>query len=592
MGKIEVYKGGKAMSKYFNDAIIGNSNILGCITSSGELIRLYYPDIDYYQNIDIFRTGIIENNRIFWLHEGNVCKQYYKGNVLYTEIDINNIHIIQKDYILNDKNILIRKYNFTNNINFFVYSKLNSNIYKLISGMIVNNALIQYSQDVYSAVFSNYDISNYQINNAQNSLQNGNLNPVDYIGMSDDSAICYNNISEITLYIALENNLKSIMDTIIWAKKQEEEKLFNDTIEFWDKYLAKAKKNSRILFNCNEKENKIIERSILAFALLSNKNTGGILTSPDVDEGFTRCGRYGYCWPRDALFISKALVLCGMKDIVNKFYNIWARKAQLDSGLFEQRYYTNGNLAPSWGVQIDETASIIIGINEFGKCREFEDIIFNATKALLDFVSDDFVSKPCYDIWEERRGVHLYSTASIYGALKISRKMLLKIDNNKYKKIILMIEKVLPKIKEATNRLFIENGRLKRSIDNNQIDISALGTVVPFDMFEIESQVINNAICDIENKLKLENGGYLRYQDDSYIGGNAWIISSLWLALIYIKKGNINKVKELFDWVTNHADYLNFLPEQIDKNSDKTVWIKQLAWSHAMYIIVASELGK
>jgi GH15 family glucan-1,4-alpha-glucosidase len=111
-------------------------------------------------------------------------------------------------------------------------------------------------------------------------------------------------------------------------------------------------------------------------------------------------------------------------------------------------------------------------------------------------------------------------------------------------------------------------------------------------MFEIESQVINNAICDIENKLKLENGGYLRYQYDSYIGGNAWIISSLWLALIYIKKGNINKAKELFDWVTNHADYLNFLPEQIDKNSDKTVWIKQLAWSHAMYIIVASELGK
>jgi GH15 family glucan-1,4-alpha-glucosidase len=111
-------------------------------------------------------------------------------------------------------------------------------------------------------------------------------------------------------------------------------------------------------------------------------------------------------------------------------------------------------------------------------------------------------------------------------------------------------------------------------------------------VFEVNSQLINNTISDIENNLKLENGGYLRYQFDSYIGGNAWIISSLWLALIYIRKGNENKARELFDWVTNHADNLFFLPEQIDKISDKSVWIKQLAWSHAMYIIVASELGK
>ena len=48
--------------------------------------------------------------------------------------------------------------------------------------------------------------------------------------------------------------------------------------------------------------------------------------------------------------------------------------------------------------------------------------------------------------------------------------------------------------------------------------------------------------------------------------------------------------RELFDWVTNHSDYLNFLPEQIDRNGNDTVWVRQLSWSHAMYIIVKKEL--
>ena len=47
---------------------------------------------------------------------------------------------------------------------------------------------------------------------------------------------------------------------------------------------------------------------------------------------------------------------------------------------------------------------------------------------------------------------------------------------------------------------------------------------------------------------------------------------------------------ELFNWVTNHADNLSFLPEQIDRNGDKTAWVVQLAWSHAMYVIVRNEL--
>ena len=145
-------------------------------------------------------------------------------------------------------------------------------------------------------------------------------------------------------------------------------------------------------------------------------------------------------------------------------------------------------------------------------------------------------------------------------------------------------------MKYSIKESFIDNNILKRSIDNTQIDISLLSVVTPFDIFDINDSVVKNTVNEIENKLKLPNNGYMRYEMDNYIGGNAWIISSLWLALYYLKANNFEKATELFNWVTEHSDNLSFLPEQIERNGDKTAWVTQLAWSHAMYVIVRNEL--
>lgn len=170
--------------------------------------------------------------------------------------------------------------------------------------------------------------------------------------------------------------------------------------------------------------------------------------------------------------------------------------------------------------------------------------------------------------------------------------MLSKISKGKYRELIKEIEKIIPKMQTAIRNNFVENGILKRSLDDSKIDISLLSVLIPFNIFEEGNSILKNTVQEIEKTLKLPNGGYLRYQNDNYIGGNAWIISSLWLSLYYIKSGNIKRAREIFDWVTEHADNLYFLPEQIEKYGDKTAWISQLAWSHGMYVIVKQELGK
>ena len=580
------------MSKYFNNAIIGNSNILGCLTNKGELIRLYYPNIDYFQNIDKFKFGFLRDGNINWFENANLKKQYYEGNILYTELLLNDVEILQRDYVLPNKNIVIRKLKFNKKINLFIYSKLNSDVNKKVSGMLINNTLIQYAQDLYMSTFSDKKISNYQINNSRYSLENGYLNHEDYIGMSEDAAIFYEDVDDITIYIVYENELKKSLETINWCKEQSENLFYGTTKKYWEDYLLKYSANN-ILKDLNKiKEKEIIERTILMYALLSNPKTGAVLASPDVDENFERCGRYGYCWPRDAIFINKALNILGMRKLTDRFYNVWATKAQFESGIFEQRYYSNGELAPSWGIQIDETAAILIGIYENGRWKRLEELIYKATIALLNFVNDEHISKPCFDLWEERKGHHLYSTASIYEGLRCANEMLLSISPMKYKKLSLVILDELEKIKIAIKDKFIKNDRLIRSVDDEQIDISLLSVVVPYKILDANDDAVKNTVKLIEEKLKLNNGGYLRYEWDNYIGGNAWIISTLWLALYYIEISDYDKATELFNWVTMHADCLNFLPEQIERDGHNAAWVVQLSWSHAMYVIVKEKLMK
>lgn len=580
------------MEKYFNNALVGNSNILGTFSDKGELLRLYYPQIDYFQLIDRYSLALFENSEVSWFKDGKITRQYYEGNILYTELFVNDVDITLRDYVLPNKNILVRAIKLMKPSNLLIYSGLNSNVNKQVSSMVVDDTLIQYSQDMYMASFSNKEISKYQINNIKDYYEAPNFSKEDYISMSADAIISYNDVSELTLFITLNNNLKDSLETIKWCKEQNENLFYNSTKDYWQKYIKDFENNKLLKSITKVKEKEIIERTLYMYSLLSNNETGAILASPDVDETYSKCGRYGYCWPRDALFINEALSIMKMDDLLHKFYNNWAKKAQLENGLFEQRYYSNGELAPSWGMQIDETSAIIIGLSKHVNYLFLEDLILKATVALMNFVDDNGLSKPCYDLWEERKGVHLYSTASIYEALNKSYEMLKMIDEIKYKSLLGRIKDTTSKIKDAIYKYFIKDGHLVRSLDNDQVDISLLSVVAPFDIFDINDEVIKNTVAKIEETLHMPNGGYMRYQWDSYMGGNTWIVSSLWMAMYYIKLGDLKRAKEIFDWVTNHADGLYFLPEQIEREGDKTAWIVGLSWSHAMYIIVKKMLNE
>ena len=107
--------------KYYNDAIIGNKNMIATYSKKGELLRILYPNVDQIQLLDFFSTGVkINDSNLILLHDdiNNTYHQYYTNhtNILNTEITNSyfNLKIDRKDFVTLKENRIIQKYVFKN----------------------------------------------------------------------------------------------------------------------------------------------------------------------------------------------------------------------------------------------------------------------------------------------------------------------------------------------------------------------------------------------------------------------------------------------------------------------------------------------
>lgn len=248
----------------------------------------------------------------------------------------------------------------------------------------------------------------------------------------------------------------------------------------------------------------------------------------------------------------------------------------------------------------------------------------NAIKFLLKYVEnilqveeEDFVKKTLderykknfevhkhisYDLWEMNEGIHLYSLSSIIAAFNSMQeiynlledkdeKARLKMEkrNNSIKKMNLYSNMLKEFIKE--NLIDKKQLLLKRNIKDAQMDISVIGSVYPFEIFDSKEKVVKNTVDKINMTLRTYTGGYLRFEGDNYMGGNnPWVITTLWMAMYYIKSGDIEEAQKCFNYVVDTACKYGFLSEQVNNEDKDFKWVIGLGWSHAMFVIVLNEL--
>ena len=631
------------MEKYLNEALIGNKEILVTFTRKGNLQRMYYPAKDNRQYISFYNVGVkVNDSDLIYLHDdiNNVYKQYYdvNTNILNTEITNTyfNLKILQTDFVPVKENVLIRKYTIINenhldlSLKFFVHSEILSDRNNHVGCKVTDYGMMQYAHDfMVSTISQERKICNHQINGSKNTIKSTNIYDKDYIGMSNDSAISYeignikpNEKKNFELCVVLQeqpNNMVDFEKEIERIRRIDINSEYAKTKSYWRKYVKshdglefKEPENSY-----EEKLQQIYYRSILLFPLLTNYETGGIIASPEIDEDFTKCGRYSYCWPRDAAFITRAMDILKMEKETEKFYKIFCKMTQSKNGMWEQRFFSDGRLAPCWGYQIDETASVIYGVythyqytknfkflkENLPMCEKALDFLKRYVKDLLEENHKYHVS---YDLWEMCEGTHMYSLASIYSAFdsmleiyKILGKDVSNFENNRLKdekisKSKIEVEKLRKELKLYIEEKMYDDEKkcFVRNPEDKKMDISILGSVVPFNVFTPNEKKIENTIERINMSLRTYTGGYKRFEEDHYMNGNPWPIANCWMTLYYLSKGEKKKAKETFDFVVKTAGLHSFLGEQVNNETLEPNWVLGLGWSHAMFIIVLEKMLK
>lgn len=233
------------------------------------------------------------------------------------------------------------------------------------------------------------------------------------------------------------------------------------------------------------------------------------------------------------------------------------------------------------------------------------------------------IHESCMDLWETYYGIFTYTNASIYAGLMGASHLA---EENGEAGMARRWKKRAEFVKQATiDRFWLQEGYFAKGVINGKldktVDASILGTYVPFRMISpkdpIEKDMIQFMIENIKKKLSVPinfSYGIKRYENDSYINGNPWVVTTLWLSEAMLslaldlpsekttldpsyeipyekEEGYDETVKKLTDegiqcvkWALAGATSTGLLPEQVDQSTGKPAWAIPLGWSGSLML--------
>ena len=167
-----------------------------------------------------------------------------------------------------------------------------------------------------------------------------------------------------------------------------------------------------------------------------------------------------------------------------------------------------------------------------------------------------------------------------------------RLKQNELKNQNILLEEKLIQLKEyMVNNFYDENNKnYVRNLEDRRLDVSIIGTVVPFNVFSPKEKKIENTVERINMTLRTYTGGYLRFESDDYTKDRPWVITTLWMALYYLEIGKRKEAKECFDFVVRTQSQHGFLAEQVNNEKMEPDWVIGLGWSHAMFVLVLDKM--
>ncbi|HVM68796.1 MAG TPA: hypothetical protein VM204_03045 [Gaiellaceae bacterium] len=284
---------------------------------------------------------------------------------------------------------------------------------------------------------------------------------------------------------------------------------------------------------------------------------GGYVASPAFPE-------YGYSWLRDGSFIGDAMSLVGEHESAERFFD-WVARIVARGGELRTRYRLDGSDdTGEWPMrQWDGWGLWLWALRrhaERGGDTRWDDAADGVRRRLRLLWRE-----PCHDWWEEREGLHAVTLGCLLAG---------GVDD--------------PELERAF-----------REKADWRLDASLLALAAPLEVVAPEEL----PLAPLLDGLVSPGGGVHRHPEDEYYGGGEWLLLTAMLGLVELRLGREEQARQRLAWIAAHAAPDGALPEQAQDHLLRPErfepWVERwgpppspLLWSHAMFLVLAHELGE
>lgn len=388
------------------------------------------------------------------------------------------------------------------------------------------------------------------------------------------------------------------------------ELIFNENAKQWNSWLAIAEPKLRSVAPEYQEQAR---HSLLTIKAHCDVR-GGIIASADSSIYNYNRDYYSYVWPRDGAYALLPLILLGYRDEPKAFFKFCKDTLHPD-GYLMHKYQVDRSIGSTWhplmhnhrkelAIQEDETASVVYAYCLY--VRSSHDNIFlqktynTLLRPMATFLSrfidlESGLPHASYDLWEQRFGTHSYSVAMTITALEQASQLATQFRQTDDATIW---QEAAQNIREQLHQMVGEDGSYVRSVlltpqgERSTDTVVDISTLYGFGHYLSDtSDAFKKTFTQVEEQLiRAPGGGVARYVHDDYFQeksqypGNPWIVCSLWLAQLYLERGDVTKAEELIRWSLSCSLKSGVLPEQVDPEDRAPIGVAPLVWSHAEFL--------
>jgi GH15 family glucan-1,4-alpha-glucosidase len=242
----------------------------------------------------------------------------------------------------------------------------------------------------------------------------------------------------------------------------------------------------------------------------------------------------------------------------------------------------------------------------------YNPLVIDAAEWMLEFRDPSGLPKPSWDLWEERRGVHLFTVCATIGALRAAHDFARDMgaldraeefragaEGMTRAMMRVMWDEGRGRFARMATPLGDGSYRLDFTLDASAFALFAFGAL------DARDERVDRHMRALGERLWVQTpiGGMARYEHDHYhavernditrVPGNPWVICTLWYAQWLVERARtIEELQEalpLLEWTHQRALPSGVLAEQFDPYTGAQVSVSPLTWSHATYMIVVAK---